>query len=342
MIMNRNSFITIAALIAIALPAQAQTPGNLSDLIDIRASSGEQELQNRGYFHRNTIKVNESAIAYWWSPQEQRCIAVTTTDGRYESIINQPEALCDDDQTASGEVSASRYDSAEDLVGLRASSGEQELENLGYAHYNTITARDSRLAYWWNPREQRCIVVTTTDGRYESIVDQPEVMCGESQANSSAGFSSYDSPADLVDIRASSGEQELENLGYSLYNTITVSDSRIGYWWNRREQHCIAVTTSDGRYESIIDQPEAVCGEGQASAGSVSAYDSIEDLVGIRASSGEQELENFGYSNYNTITAGESRLAYWWNRREQRCIVVTTQDGRYESIVDQPEVMCGE
>jgi hypothetical protein len=259
--MNRNSFITIAALIAIALPAQAQLPFELTNLVGIRASSGEQELENMGYFHRNTITVQNSRISYWWSPSEQLCIAVTTTDGRYASIIEQPEVICDDDLASANNDDFRSYDRPEDLVGIRASSGEQELENMGYSLYNTITVRDSRIGYWWNRQEQHCLAVTTRNGSYQSIVDQPEAVCGEHQASSNGGFSNYDDPEDLVGLRASSGESELENMGYYNYNTFTVNESRIAYWWNRQEQRCIAVTTTDGRYASIVDQPEAVCGQ---------------------------------------------------------------------------------
>ena len=68
---------------------------DLDDLVGMRASSGERELEDHGYDHRKTMKVKDKSIAYWWNSRKDRCIAVTTDDGRYESAMDQPEGMCD-------------------------------------------------------------------------------------------------------------------------------------------------------------------------------------------------------------------------------------------------------
>lgn len=67
---------------------------NLDTLVGMRASSGERELEDHGYDHRKTTKINDKSIAYWWNSRKDRCIAVTTGDGRYESAMDQPEGMC--------------------------------------------------------------------------------------------------------------------------------------------------------------------------------------------------------------------------------------------------------
>lgn len=181
--MNRTGFITLTMLtlvIAMAVDVQAQTPRDVDDLIDIRASSGERELEDRGYRHYRTTKIKDNSIGYWWSSRREQCIAVTTEDGRFSSILEQPESMCgeDRDDHDSG-YHGDRDDDLDDLEGMRASSGERELEDWGYYHRNSVEIRDSYIDYWWNPRQQRCIAVTTKDGRFSSIADQPESMCDD-------------------------------------------------------------------------------------------------------------------------------------------------------------------
>ena len=103
---------------------------------------------------------------------------MTTTDGRYKSIVNQPDAVCDDADRDSGRHHGGGHGGTDDLVGMRASSGERELEDRGYRYRKTIKTSNSSIAYWWNSHKQDCIAVTTTDGRYKSIVNQPDAVCG--------------------------------------------------------------------------------------------------------------------------------------------------------------------
>ncbi len=49
-------FLAVAGLISSTATANTATPRDVEDLVDIRASSGERELQDRGYELSNTIK----------------------------------------------------------------------------------------------------------------------------------------------------------------------------------------------------------------------------------------------------------------------------------------------
>jgi len=80
-------------------------------------------------------------------------------------------------------VSAAPRD-VDDLLGTRASSGDDELEDRGYRYRREMRVRDTVISYWWNSRRGACIAVTTEDGRYEAIKEQPESMCGEDHGNS--------------------------------------------------------------------------------------------------------------------------------------------------------------
>ncbi len=63
---NRLIQLTIVLLTSSLITGvNAQTPvPNLQDLVDVRGSSGEAELQNRGYEFIRTEKSGDSAYSY--------------------------------------------------------------------------------------------------------------------------------------------------------------------------------------------------------------------------------------------------------------------------------------
>lgn len=176
--MRCSNVLSFIALTAIAMNTQAQTPRGLDDLLDIRASSGERELKDRGYRHHKTLKVRDDSISYWWDSHKEKCIAATTRDGRYVHILEQPQSMCrDDDDDDRDDRHRHRVDNVSDIKGMRARSGADELEDLGYRHRKSLNVRDSEIGYWWNSREKHCVAATVKDGRFDSIMDQPEMMC---------------------------------------------------------------------------------------------------------------------------------------------------------------------
>ncbi len=99
--MHRIIRIVPAVLVTLAVNAQAQTPRYLEDLVDARASAGEQELERRGFRHHDTIKSRGNTIGYWWNARERQCVAVTTRNGRFSSIASQSESMCGNGQGGS-------------------------------------------------------------------------------------------------------------------------------------------------------------------------------------------------------------------------------------------------
>ena len=71
-------------------------------------------------------------------------------------------------------------------------------------------------------------------------------------------------------------------------------------------------------------------------AGNVSAQEPVpglQDLVGARGSSGEQALQDRGYTWVRTSKSANDSYTYWRDNENGRCIVVRTTDDRYASIV---------
>ncbi|KAA9129730.1 hypothetical protein F3N42_14430 [Marinihelvus fidelis] len=161
-----------------------------------------------------------------------------------------------------------------DLVGDRASGAEQELEDRGFEHHKTIKIKDTAMGYWWNDRDEQCVVVSVEDGRVKSIFDQPESMCGGSSSSSSHhsssshGSSRYFNVDSVEGMRASSGERELEDNGWEFVNSSRDGSRIWSNWWNDRERECVTIVTLNGRYDSVTDTLPYDCERDSSSHGS--------------------------------------------------------------------------
>lgn len=89
-------FPILAAALALGLAAHAQTatPPDLADLVGGRGSSGETQLQARGYQQIRATRVDQQSWTFWWSEFQKQCVAVSTMDGRYASIATVPASNC--------------------------------------------------------------------------------------------------------------------------------------------------------------------------------------------------------------------------------------------------------
>lgn len=67
----------------------------------------------------------------------------------------------------------------------------------------------------------------------------------------------------------------------------------------------------------------------------------LSDLVGAKAGQAEGELERRGYSYATGSTSGNTKYSSWFNRSTGRCVMIRTEEGRYQSIVQTSPVDCG-
>lgn len=103
--MRHRRIFTVAFLACTFLAptlSMAQEPvRNLADLVGARGSSGESQMNSRGYqFVRGGDKSGDSSYTYWREPRSGRCVSVRTTNGQYASIVYAPDSDCGGGQAA--------------------------------------------------------------------------------------------------------------------------------------------------------------------------------------------------------------------------------------------------
>jgi hypothetical protein len=76
-------------------PARVGAPvSDLQSLVGVKGASAESELTRKGYTYRGGDQIGDSAFSYWKQPRTNSCVAVRTTDGRYQSITYAEPSKC--------------------------------------------------------------------------------------------------------------------------------------------------------------------------------------------------------------------------------------------------------
>jgi hypothetical protein len=67
----------------------------------------------------------------------------------------------------------------------------------------------------------------------------------------------------------------------------------------------------------------------------------LADLVGAKGGQAEGELERRGYVYAKGSTSGNAKYSSWWNATKGQCVMIRTEEGRYQSIVSTLPFDCG-
>ncbi|MFQ6539849.1 MULTISPECIES: hypothetical protein [Aphanothece] len=67
---------------------------SLQSLVGVKGASAERELTAKGYTYRGGDQIGDSAFSYWEQPRTDNCVAVRTSDGRYQAITYIEPTRC--------------------------------------------------------------------------------------------------------------------------------------------------------------------------------------------------------------------------------------------------------
>jgi hypothetical protein len=70
--------------------ASAAPPSDVADLVGARGSSGEQEMQSRGYAYVTMTHGTQ----YWWNAASKSCVGIKVANGRYKSVDAASASRC--------------------------------------------------------------------------------------------------------------------------------------------------------------------------------------------------------------------------------------------------------
>lgn len=195
---------------------------------------------------------------------------------------------------ASTTAVARDYSNLYDLVGMRASSAERELQDRGYRYQTGYDGNKSAHAYWWNNKHDRCVEAVTRNGRIRSIDDASDKDCGK-KSGSGTGTA--------VAVVA----------GAALIAALAAAASKSG---NKKADS--AATPND----TATTAPAA------------SNAVTVSDMNGWRASSADVELNNRGFTNVDAMQSGSTSYTIWYRKISSQCVQMTTVEGKATDVRD--------
>ena len=92
---TRLAAIAVLGMLGTAF-AQDPVP-SLQDLVGARGSSGDTELDERGYTWVRTEEAGDAVYTYYQERENGQCITVRTEEGRFQSIVYAPASDCTPD-----------------------------------------------------------------------------------------------------------------------------------------------------------------------------------------------------------------------------------------------------
>ena len=245
-----------------------------------------------------------------------------------------------------------------DIIGQSVNAGARELENRGYRFVDSVIRDDRGVtevsSWFWNGTSQECLSAIARNGRYTRVEPTDASYCkqgsgvGGDRTQSTRNQQGY---ADLVGRQAQNVDAGLRDRGYRLVETLEAQDDKdepvtLTYWWHAGNKECVAGISKNGRYTSLKNSEAFNCKQQDDSSrepsepGSNAPADVV-DLVGGRASSGEQELQSRGYKQVDFDQKNQvANFAWWYNEQNRQCIRVTIKNGLYKNITSDQNRNC--
>jgi len=358
----------IACAITFVMPFAAiaqNTPADVSDLVGIRASSGESELRSRGYQFVKTEKSGDSSYSNWWRSNTRTCLTVRTFNGRYDSIVAVTLADCNQYSGSNNSDQVSPPSWARGTFYGTGPGGEQitlTINNNGSVtanvnggmSYGTFT-RGNYLnlggATASVTRNGSGITTTRTDNGERISYSKNSWNNGGNwnNGNNSGGQVSPPSWARGTFYGTGPGGEQITltiNSNGSVTASVNGSPSygsftrgnylSLGGATSSVTRNGSGITTTRTDNGERINYSKNSWGGGNNGGG----YVNVNDLIGIRASSGESELQNRGFRNTRGYKSSNKSYTIWWNGNVRQCIRVTTEDGRYSDIISTSDYSC--
>jgi hypothetical protein len=262
MSLNRNRFLVgcvVSSLVLAPAVASAKSADSLRDLIGVKGSGAERDMESRGWVLTDGHKSSSSAYTYWWNSSRKDCVMVTTRDGRYAAIADVSKSDCNQDKGGSSDSAVAAVGAMAAIAAIAAIAAHKSGHHDDGQHYsNHQQEADYERGYndglHNEPYHNYSRSDAYSDG-YESGVDQRRSNTAYRDDHRwGSGYAASVNVSDLSGARAAGAEDELESRGFRSVDSFrSGGDGKGTIWWNSRTEQCLQVIVVNGHVDSISD-----------------------------------------------------------------------------------------
>lgn len=230
----------------------ARSANQMSDLVGAKASSGEAELETRGFTHIVTSDgANNTRQSYWWNSRDKNCLHVETSEGRYSAITDGTSGDCHQNNGTAAAVAGAAAGAI--LIGALLSHKSHHHDNnqhLSDAQAEAQYERGYNDGLYAAPYHNYDRNDAYASG-YQAGVDQRNINVGHHHRR--GGYAQVAQFADLRGARAAGAMDDLERRGFRQVDNFESGFTRYSIQWRAASRQCLQVTIADGHVYDISD-----------------------------------------------------------------------------------------
>jgi hypothetical protein len=251
---------------AFAATVSANTPGDVRDLVDARASSGSMELERRGYVHISSQKGADRAWGMWWNPATRTCVSVATVNGRFGSLTTAPDIDCNQSGHGTEYHGAHEQDDgasgAAIALGAAAVLGAIALAHKSHHHDDNRHHDDHAYENDFERGHNDGLYNHHFDNYNNSSAYADGYRSGVEQRDHDSAYRNhsgrYDRGYEPVGVQSSefadlngrnkrNAHQALRDWGFDRVDTMESGSTEYTIWYKRRTGQCVQIAEADGR-----------------------------------------------------------------------------------------------
>lgn len=257
-----TALLAAGAMVLPTVPAMANAPGSVRDLVGAKGSSGEDQLEFRGFHRISGHTEYDSKINYWWNGNTKECIKVVTYDGNFQSIDKTSNADCNQ-KGGSGDKTAAIAVGAAALLGIVALASKshhrsgQDYDERGTAEFE----RGHRDGLYGQPYHDYNRSDAYARGFDSGVRERQGQTAYRGGYNYGGGYSAYAEFTDLNGQEREYARRQLSSRGFVQRDYKTVDDGRGRYmtYWREPSKQCLVVNSRNGYVYSIESVSARTC-----------------------------------------------------------------------------------
>jgi hypothetical protein len=253
--------LALGAMMVQAVPAMAQTPGSVRDLVGARAAGGETQLENRGYHYVTGSTKNNRKFNYYWNGNTKECLRVVTYDGRFETVTTTSASDCNQ-RGGGGDKAAAIAVGAAALLGIVALASKSHHREDKYQDERGTAEfeRGYRDGLYNHAYHNYSRTDAYSHGFEEGVRERGnESSYRPGNHANYGGYSGFVNVNDVYGREHQSATSELIQRGFNVRDNKQTNAGRYTTMWRAESNQCVILHSERGYVDSVEAASARTC-----------------------------------------------------------------------------------
>lgn len=220
------------------------------------------------------------------------------------------------------------------INGMDAGSAERELTSRGFKSISSHRESGGFVnSYWWNGRNDNCIVVESRGGQVLTVNDATDQDCGHHKGGDAAAAVGVVAGAAILGALLGGKSHHKEGKSYDTQQTGEFDRGYSDGLYNGAYHNYNRSDAYSHGYEKGVEEREANLSHHHRRGGYQQAV-KFNDLQGARAAGGMDAMSQRGFTQVDNFTSGNTRYSIQWQPQTRQCVQITIADGHFYDIRD--------